>query len=216
MTSHCSFGMLISPDDPRAWHVAPLPPLETIRCWEEPERVGDPESQPRIPAGTLVRITDHFERPGHPWVEIDGMGANDCWVMQDDLVKGPAPPEPLSSPRRFIRHEFDIGSEELEEVRATRLFEAGLLDTFEPGDMIAGVALEIDASDADHVALLRALLSKTRSALDVALRIALSQADPAAAASQPYDGDEDDWEIDGAPDDEGDDWEDEPLDAEGR
>jgi len=181
VSTGCSFGAPVTSHDPRAWHVAPTPPFETIRCWDGPDRVGDPEDRPRVPGGTLVLITDHFEAPDQPWVEIEGSESDDCWVPLDNLQKGPGPPEPTSWPRHHIRHEFDIGTEELESPHASRLCEAGLLDIFEPGDEVAGVALELDAFAEDQVDLVRALLPDSDTLLDAALRFVLDQVDPGGA-----------------------------------
>lgn len=203
VTTGCSFEGPVSAGDPDAWHVAPPHPLETIRCWEAPDRPASPEDQPRIPAGRLVRITDHFEAHDETWVEIEGRGADDCWVPLGHLEKGPGPPKAVSWPRRLLRQELDLDTAELDSSAAIHLAAAGMLKVFEPGDEIAGVALSLDALDAEQVALARALLSSESTPLDMALRLLLRYVDPEAV--QERRADEDDEEEPAIEEDDSDD-----------
>lgn len=187
ISTSCSFGRPVSADNPRAWRVAPPPPLGTTRCWEGPDLAGDPEYYERIAAGTLVLITDHFEARNASWVEIVGTGVNDCWVPMHTLEKGPATAEPAARPHRYVRREFDIATFELDSERVVRLVEAGLFKTFEPGAEISGAALEIDRLDADQIALLAAWVSHLESSLDTAIESILDevQATEASEAAIP-------------------------------
>jgi HEAT repeat protein len=197
VTTSCSFGAPISPDDPRAWRVAPPPPFETIRCWAGPDLPGDPDDDERIVAGTLVRITDHFEARDASWVEIAGNGADSCWVPMRALEKGSATGTPVSWPRRHVRHEFDIATSDLDSTRVVRLAEAGLLEVFDPGPEISAAALEIDRTDADQIALLAASISDLESSLDTAIESILGEIQP------PEEGEDGELEQPGAAGEEG-------------
>ena len=177
ITSGCSLGSTVLPDNPRAWHVAPPAPRVTIRCWDGPQRPGDPEEQLRIPAGTLVLIQDHFDDRGAPWVQVEGPSIDSCWVPLDQLRQGPGPGAPSLRHGPCILHEFDIGQDELDSPRARRLSEAGLLSVFEPGDEVAGVALEVEMSD-EEMGFVRAQLSEEEdTVLDSALQWVLDSAE---------------------------------------
>ena len=181
MTStSCSFGSPVSEQDPLVWHVAPPAPLQTTRCWMGPDFPGDPDSEKRIHAGTLVLITDHFEARDESWVEIRGHGAQGCWVPLASLAKGPPAGDAAVQSSRHLRREFDIATFELHATRAARLEEAGLLKVFEPGADISGTSVEIDVTDVDEVALLEASFSRLGSPLDAAIESILDDIHPAA------------------------------------
>lgn len=188
ITTGCSYGPVL-PENPRAWHVVPPSPQDTVRCWDGPHRAGDPEDRLRIPAGALVLIQDHFDDRGEPWVQIDGSLADSCWIPMEQLRQGPDPAGPVAAGPSFrsghLHYEFDIGAEELDSPRARQLSEAGLLSIFEPGDEVAGVALEIKLSDEEQMAFARAMRSEEDTVLDSALRLVLDWAEP-------EDGDRDD------------------------
>ena len=173
-SSSCSFGS-ISPNDLHAYHVVPPEPFETIRCWDAPDRPGSPWARSRLQAGSLVRVSDYFERPRVTWVKIDTQGGNSCWVPLDQLQKGADRPEPFSWPRSRLHVEVDLDVEEIDSPRGARLKAAGLLTVFEPGAEIEGVALDIDATDPDQVALVASMASRARTPLDLALLALLSQ-----------------------------------------
>jgi hypothetical protein len=174
MSSRCG-SRAISPDDPDAYHVTPYEPFETIRCWDGPERPGSPDVLSRLRAATLARVFDYFERPHVTWVEIVTATGESCWVPLDQLAKGGARPEPLSWPRSHLRVEVDLDVAEIDSARAARLKSAGILSVFEPGGEVEGVALELDATNRDLVALVAALASPNRDPLDLALAALLSQ-----------------------------------------
>ena len=160
------------------WHIAPPEPFATVRCWAGPDLPGDPETRPRLPAGTPAQVVDDFERRHVTWVQLEGGRADGCWVPRDQIQRGPAPPEPATWPRRHLHVEADLDEEDLASSLAAGLREAGLLTIFEPGLEVEGAALDLDLADPDQVSLALALGSDARTPLARALRTLFSQGLP--------------------------------------
>jgi len=158
-------------DASRPFRVAPPPPLQTIRCWDGPDLPGDPEERLRVPAGTPLDVTAHFERPAESWVEIDTPDT-DCWVPFGQVAKEATGVRGGRREHR-PRFEIDLRTEDLETLPAARLQEAGILEVFDPGDEVSGVALTVDLSLAEQVALLRALLGTLPEDPEYPLRVGI-------------------------------------------
>lgn len=156
ISTGCSFSSVITdPQNPGMLAVAPPPGLRSIRCWASPGVAGDPGDGPRLQAGLPVRIDDHFEFQGEPWVEVSGSKLDFCWVPMRFIEHPTAPPAGTEEEDpMLIRREFDIPAIEAESDVAQGLMEAGLLEVIEPGDEVIGVAITLDSEDFDQVLLL--------------------------------------------------------------
>lgn len=133
--------------------VAPPPWLRSIRCWEYPGVAGDPEDFPRLPAGTPVRIEDHFELGRESWAGVSNEDMDDCWVPMR-FIEHPRALPAGEEDTMLIRREFDVPASEAESDIARGLMDAGLLEVIEPGDDVIGVAITVDPGDFDLVLLL--------------------------------------------------------------
>lgn len=164
----CSFSAVITdPQNPNMIAVAPPPGLLSIRCWRYPGVAGDPEDFPRLPAGTPVRIDDHFELRGESWVGVSSQDLDDCWVPMRFIEHPPAQaPGAGEEDTMLIRREFDIPASEAESDVARGLMDAGLLEVIEPGDEVIGVAITVDPENFDMVLLLARSCSLDETALD--------------------------------------------------
>lgn len=152
----CSFSSVITdPQNPGMPAVTPPSGLRSIRCWASTGVAGDPGDVPRLQAGLPVRINDHFEFQGEPWVEVSGSELDFCWVPMRFIEHPTAPPAGAEEEdTMLIRREFDIPAIEAESDVAQGLMEAGLLEMIEPGDEVIGVAITLDPEDFDQVLLL--------------------------------------------------------------
>jgi hypothetical protein len=140
-----------------------------VRCWEAPSVAGESWTEERPAAGTLVVIDEYFERPDGTWVQVIGDGIT-CWVPLDDLAAADTPP-PEPDPTRAPRVEFDLPAREADGAAARHLLDAGLMEILETdgnADVVAA-ALSVDPADPDQVALLEAVSTGGRGALDRAI-----------------------------------------------
>lgn len=154
ITLSCGFPSVITdPEDPDMIAVAPPPWLRSIRCWEYPGVAGDPEDFPRLPAGTPVRIEDHFELGRESWAGVSNEDMDDCWVPMR-FIEHPRALSAGEEDTMLIRREFDVPASEAESDIARGLMDAGLLEVIEPGDDVIGVAITVDPGDFDLVLLL--------------------------------------------------------------
>jgi HEAT repeat protein len=153
--SGCTYSPIITdPNDPDMIAVTPPPWLRSIRCWRYPGIAWDPGT-PRLPAGTPVRIEDHFELGRESWVGVSTRDMDDCWVPMRFIEHPPAQPaEAGQEDTMLIRREFDVPASEAESDIARGLMDAGLLEVIEPGDDVIGVAITVDPGDFDMVFLL--------------------------------------------------------------
>lgn len=166
----CGGVRLVDADDPRARRVAPPAPFGTVRCWEAPSVAGESWRRARLPAGDLVLIDDYFERPEETWVQFRGRDFDDCWAPLSYLAAAGSLPPPTAS-MRLSRVEFDLPADVVVMEPVRRLLEAGSMDILESDrdEDVVAAALSIDPADPDQVALLQAVWTKGRGALDRAI-----------------------------------------------
>ncbi|HEU4400870.1 MAG TPA: HEAT repeat domain-containing protein, partial [Candidatus Polarisedimenticolia bacterium] len=162
----CSFGSPVDPEDPESFVVAPPPGAHSIRCWERPGVAGDPEDYPRLPAGQAAHVTDYFEKDDDLWVEVEGRGLDDCWVLPQLLWKKAAADAPEEDRDALLRREFDLRTAELDSEAARQLLDRGLIEVIDPSAEVAGVALTVDPADARQVALLAQAYRSGETGLD--------------------------------------------------
>jgi HEAT repeat protein len=143
----CAAGPSREPRNPERFRVLATPGFETTRCWEYPDVTGDPEVFERIREGSLVQISDHFERPGEPWVETQGQELAYCWVPVRLLEKvkpgdsGSDPPG--ASP---LRLELDLPSEQVDSEAAALLAQEGLLRLGDRAGEVSGAIFSAESA----------------------------------------------------------------------
>jgi hypothetical protein len=158
----------LNPDDGEILRVTPPPGARSIRCWEAPGVAGDHDEHPRLPAGTLVVITDYFERSDGIWVAVDGVGRDGCWTPLRVLSDARQPPVATAADT-LLTVEVDLPAQETALDAARILADRDLLRVFDPWDDVVGVALAIDPDDEEQVMTLARCRAFDASLLDRAI-----------------------------------------------
>lgn len=104
-----------------------------------------------------MRIVDHFELGEEPWVQLEGDDGDECWVSRLAL-EPPSGSDDCSDGEdddgALLRLEFDLPADQMSWCPVEDLLDAGLLAIIEPGEVVVGLALEIDPAEVRRVSML--------------------------------------------------------------
>jgi HEAT repeat protein len=149
-------------EDGETSHVVAAGAAQSVRCWQGPGVAFGSWRVPRVPEGSRVTISSHFDRAGETWAQIDGDGTSGCWIPMRLLADGPGPG---STPAQS-RPEFDVPSGALRTSTARTLIEDGVIEILDEDDPATGIAVNLVPDGPTLQDLLERLKSATRRSVE--------------------------------------------------
>jgi len=156
------------PDYPEAMRVSPLRDMTSVRCYGLPGNVGYPGAHRRIPRGSDLFVSDHFEVRATSWVSAGGQ----CWLPVSQIV--PAAQEaPVKVEEGVLEWDFDMPVEELQDPAYLELSRAGMVKSFDEEQELVGVSLRFEMGHPGEELLLGQIGRYSQSSLAANIRMML-------------------------------------------
>lgn len=161
------------PDYPEAMRVSPSRDMTSARCYEQPGNVGYPGAHRRIPRGSALFVSDHFELGATSWVSAGGPEMPRCWLPMSQIV--PASQEaPVKVEEGVLQWDFDMPVEELQDPAYLELSRAGMVKAFDEEQELVGVSLRFEMGHPGEELLLGQIGRYSQSSLAANIRMMLS------------------------------------------